>query len=123
MSLVLMVLSLALALAREGMVRRLRSLLRHVDRVAGALLVVVGAYLVYYGFYALDDSRSASSPVGWVERLSVEATVRLDEGGVGLGAAFAVLVVAAVAWSLLARRRAAAQGPRRSTNHPSPSRR
>lgn len=46
MSLVLLVLSLAPALAHESMVRWLRAALRYIDRAAGAVLVLVGATLL-----------------------------------------------------------------------------
>jgi len=105
MSLVLMVLSLALALARESMVRRLRSALRYADRAAGVLLVLVGAYLVLYGVYAMDPVNSTSSPVGVVGNFSSAATTWLSQGGAGLGFVLAVLVAIGTGWAVLSRRR------------------
>jgi hypothetical protein len=61
MGLVLTALTVALALARHSLVRSLRRLLPYVHRVAGALLVVAGAYVAYFG---------------WVE-------IRLGQGGRG----------------------------------------
>jgi cytochrome c biogenesis protein CcdA len=101
MSLVLMVLSLALALARESMVRRLRHLLRYADRAAGVLLVLVGVYLLSYGVYAMDPVNSTSSPVGVVGDWSSAATAWLSEGGTGLGLALAALVALGVGWVAL----------------------
>ncbi len=106
MSLVLMVLSLALALARESMVRRLRHLLRYADRAAGVLLVLVGAYLVSYGVYAMDPVNSTSSPVGVVGDLSSAATTWLSRGGTDLGLVLATLVAFGVGWAVLNRRHA-----------------
>ena len=104
MSLVLMAVSLALALAREGMVRRLRAALQYVDRAAGGLLVVVGAYLVYYGVFALDPARSTgTTPVSWVEDWSSRAASWLQNGGTGLGWLLAAAVAAGVAASLVVR--------------------
>lgn len=51
MGLVVGVLTLAVALAKEGLVARFRSLLPKMNKVAGALLVVAGAYVAYYGYY------------------------------------------------------------------------
>jgi len=51
MALVLMVLTLAIALARQSIVRHLRRMLPYVHRIAGALLVAAGCYLAYYGWY------------------------------------------------------------------------
>ncbi|MBW8825363.1 MAG: cytochrome c biogenesis protein CcdA [Acidobacteria bacterium] len=107
MSLVLMTLSLALALAREGMVRWLRASLRYVDRVAGGLLVVVGAYLVYYGQFATDPTRgTGTTPVSWVESWSTRAGSWLNDGGARLGWILATMVATGVALSLVARSRA-----------------
>ena len=105
MSLVLLVLSLVLALARDGMVRPLRAVLQYVDRVAAVLLVVVGIYLVYYGIHAVDSGDSSSSGVGLVQAWSDQASAWLQEGGVELGVAFAVLVAAGAAWAVARRPR------------------
>jgi len=104
MTLVLLVLSLALALARDGMVRRMRAVLRHVDRIAAGLLVVVGAYLVYYGIYALDQDNASSTGVSTIDDWSARASGWLQDGGTTLGWVFAALVVAGLAWAALRRR-------------------
>lgn len=51
MTLVLLVLTVSLGMARQGMVRRMRGALPYVTRVSGLLLVLAGAYLVHYGWY------------------------------------------------------------------------
>jgi cytochrome c-type biogenesis protein len=48
MAVVLMALSLAVALTREGLARRLRPLLAYVNRLAALLLCASGCYLTYY---------------------------------------------------------------------------
>lgn len=106
MSLVLLVLSLALALARDSMVRRMRALIQYVDRIAGVLLVAVGAYLVYYGLYALDTDNTTSTGVGVIDDWSSRASAWLQDGGGALGAVFAALVLAGLAWAVLRRRAA-----------------
>ena len=53
MGVVIAVLTVAVALARAGVVARFRSLLPKMNLVAGALLVVAGAYVAYYGWYEL----------------------------------------------------------------------
>lgn len=106
MSIVLMVVSLALALARESMVRRLRQALRYADRVAGALLVMVGGYLLYYGVYAMDPTNSTTvSPVGVVDAWSSAAAGWLAEGGTTLGLFLGLVVVTCVGGAALYRRR------------------
>ncbi|MEV6717673.1 cytochrome c biogenesis protein CcdA [Lentzea sp. NPDC051208] len=53
MGLVVTVLAVATALASDVVTRRARSLLPHVSRLGGVLLVLVGAYVAYYGVYEL----------------------------------------------------------------------
>jgi cytochrome c biogenesis protein CcdA len=104
-TLVLMVVSIAIALARDGLVRRVRELARFVDRASGILLVAVGIYLVWYGVYATDPTNGTSAtPLGWVERWSSDTTAWLSDGGTGLGVALAAVVAAAAAVSLRRRR-------------------
>lgn len=106
MTLVLLVLSLALALARDSMVRRMRAALQYVDRVAAVLLVAVGAYLVYYGIYALDTDNASSTGVSVIDDWSSRLSAWLQSGGTTLGLVFAVLVAAGLAWAALRRRSA-----------------
>jgi cytochrome c-type biogenesis protein len=51
MGLVVAVLAVAVALARDGVVRRFRNALPYVTRASGLLLVLAGAYVAYYGWY------------------------------------------------------------------------
>src|SRR5699024_4755441 len=52
-SLLLLVLTLAIALARRGVVGGLRRILPHVQRVSGVIMTLMGAYLVWYGIYEI----------------------------------------------------------------------
>lgn len=47
------VLAIGTVLASDVVTRRARSLLPHVSRLGGALLVLVGLYVGYYGVYEL----------------------------------------------------------------------
>jgi cytochrome c biogenesis protein CcdA len=97
MTVILMTVSLAIALARESLVRTLRRATRYVDRASGTLLVLVGTYLVWYGRYAIDPANStASSPLAWVESWSSRATVWLHDGGTRLGLVLGIVIVAVV---------------------------
>lgn len=51
MGLVIAVLTIGVALARSGVVARFRSFVPHMNRIAGGLMVVAGAYVAYYGWY------------------------------------------------------------------------
>jgi cytochrome c biogenesis protein CcdA len=55
MGLVLVVLTLAIALLKEGIiVSRLRSVLPYVERVAAALVLLAGSYIVYYWLFKAE---------------------------------------------------------------------
>lgn len=53
MGVIVTVLTVAVALARSGVVNRFRSLIPKMNMVAGVLLLVAGAYVAYYGWYEL----------------------------------------------------------------------
>jgi cytochrome c-type biogenesis protein len=53
MGVVLIALTVALALARHSLTRNLRRVLPYVYKVSGALLIVAGGYVAYYGWYEL----------------------------------------------------------------------
>jgi cytochrome c-type biogenesis protein len=107
MGLVLMVLTLALALARQSVVRHARRILPYVNRISGALLVVAGAYVAYYGWYELrvySGDTDAGGPAGWVSDLSQRMTTWVNDVGPGrLGLLLAFTIVATVTGVLIAR--------------------
>jgi cytochrome c biogenesis protein CcdA len=51
MTLVLVALTVSLAMTRQGLLRRLRQAMPFVNRASGLLIVVVGGYLIHYGWY------------------------------------------------------------------------
>ncbi|MFB9251473.1 cytochrome c biogenesis CcdA family protein [Sphaerisporangium melleum] len=91
MGLVVAVLSLAVALARATVVARLRRLLPYVSRAGGALLVLAGVYVLYYGWYELRvlGGAEADDPV-------VGAVTRVQ------GLISGALASVAAGWALLA---------------------
>ncbi|MQA04518.1 MAG: cytochrome c biogenesis protein CcdA [Streptosporangiales bacterium] len=103
MALVVGAVSLAVALARMSLAQWLRRTGRLVSRLAGGLLVVVGGYVAYYGWYEIRSRRAiVDDPV-----ITVAATIQrwlagfLDRLGVtGVFAAFAALLLVglAVGW-------------------------
>jgi cytochrome c-type biogenesis protein len=106
MGLVLSAVTVALALAKGGFVRHLRSAQPYINKVSGGLLVVAGAYLAYYGYWevrVLDDPTNPppSGPVdlvtGWSDAIrSWVTSVGAERLGIALAAAIAVVVVLAV---------------------------
>lgn len=105
MALVLMVLTLALALARQGLVRRLRRVLPHVNQISGALLVLAGLFLTYFGWYEVrvlndgDPGGPASLLLQWNSDLSnwVNRTGPMRIGVVLMGV-LVVAVLIATSW-------------------------
>lgn len=54
---VIMVLTLAMAVARTEVIARMRRILPHVNRISGGFLVVVGAFLALYGWWEVQVLR------------------------------------------------------------------
>jgi cytochrome c-type biogenesis protein len=102
MSVLLVSLTLAVALAKQGLVTRLRSALKHVQRISAVFLIVAGAYITW--FWADDltsDAGEQGAAAGVVERWSAlmtnwigdnSATFGLILGGVILVAAISTLL-------------------------------
>ncbi|MDG2114941.1 MAG: hypothetical protein P8N02_20310, partial [Actinomycetota bacterium] len=100
MALVLTSLTVSLAMARESLLHRLRSLMQHVDRLAGGLMVLAGVYLIWYwvterlgseqGGVVLSVERWSSRMSNWVS----------DLGGVRLGVIMSIVVALAAMWAL-----------------------
>lgn len=112
MGVVLLVVTLALALAKHGVVSRLRSAMRHVDRAAGALLVAAGGYVVYYWVWVLSTGATSGAPrpIRIVEGLSADATRWIGARGVGFGLLLGAVVLGALAAVLVWRGSSAPQG-------------
>lgn len=105
-------LTVAVALARTGVVQRFRRVLRHVHLLSGVLMVVAGAYMAWYGWYEVRLQREiVDDPVvdralavnGWL----VDALLRIGTSTLGVLAAVAV---GAVVLAALGRRRAERRG-------------
>lgn len=83
MGLVLVVLSFAVALAQQTFVRGMRRVLPYVNRASGAMLVIAGLYISYYGYYVwttIIRGRSApDGPVSWVQDRSDSALRRISD--------------------------------------------
>lgn len=61
-ALVVGALALAVALAGSALIDRVRRVLPHINRISGALLVVVGLYVGYYGLYEVRLFAADGSP-------------------------------------------------------------
>lgn len=104
MSLVLLGITLAMALGKDSLVKRLRSASKYVNRISGAVLVLAGGFIVWYWATILlsgADALATNGPVRFIDNLSSSLTsavganplitVALLLAVVGGGAAFAFL--------------------------------
>jgi hypothetical protein len=111
------VLAVAVALASSTLIERVARILPYVNRVSGALVLVVGLYVAYYGLYEIRLFVANGNPADPV----IAAAARLQGAVAGwvhqAGAwpwvvTLAGLLLAALAWSRRRRgRRAAASRP------------
>ncbi|MGH9245530.1 MAG: cytochrome c biogenesis CcdA family protein [Acidimicrobiales bacterium] len=115
MGLVLATLTIGLALTRHSLVRRLRQILPYVQRIAGGLLVLAGAYVAYYGWYELRVYRGDLSrdPIvdGVTRTFDDLRRWVISVGGLRLATALVVLIAAGVLAAMVSRRRDALGPP------------
>lgn len=84
MGLVLTAITVALALARQSLVSRLRGALRHVGRIAGGLLVIAGVFLVYWGWWerqVLSGNTDPGGPADTLQRWQSSASGWISDIG------------------------------------------
>lgn len=98
MSVVLVSLTIAVAMAKHGLVRRLRSMLPYVQRVSAGFLIVAGAYITWFWFDDLSsDAGEQSQAVGIVDRWSATLTNLIGDNsglvGLTLGGVVAIALL------------------------------
>lgn len=107
-TLLLTSLTIGMALARHGVLRAVRRALPHIQRISGALLVVAGAYVAYYGWYELhrlgDDDAAVDRVTGWSNEVAAWVS---DTGAIRLGLLLSLVVAGAAIAVATGRRRAA----------------
>jgi cytochrome c biogenesis protein CcdA len=109
MGLVVGVLAVAATLTDSTLAARARGLLPHVSRIGGVLLVLVGAYVAYYGVYELRLFFGAADPADPVVDAAAAVQGALVEAVTAIGPwpLVAVLVLLVAGGVVLARRKAA----------------
>jgi cytochrome c biogenesis protein CcdA len=102
LTLVVGVLAIAAAMTSSAAVNRLRRILPFINRIGGALLVLVGLYVAYYGVYELRLFNTRANPddavIRWAGRLQGALAGWVHQHGVlPWLVALVVLVIAAFA--------------------------
>ena len=106
MGLVIAVLTVAVALAQSEVVANFRAIVPRINRVAGGLTVIAGAYVAYYGWYEWRVVRNNGNPDDPVIDRALNLQRRLQDlmphtGNYGWYVVGALLaIVAAIAWSV-----------------------
>ncbi|HWL44382.1 MAG TPA: cytochrome c biogenesis protein CcdA [Ilumatobacter sp.] len=116
MGVVVGVLTVAVALARTGLVAKFRSLVPMINRFAGGLLVVAGAYAAYYGWYerrVYSSSSLVRDPIvdtALDVRTWLVALLPDERGAVWWAVAAGVALAGFVAWNVRRTRSETARG-------------
>jgi cytochrome c-type biogenesis protein len=120
MTLVLLAVTVAIALARTSLVRFLRRAQQYVGRVSGGLVALAGAYVAYYGWLELRTTRGtgavpSSSVTDVVTGWSYDVTDWIDQvGSVRIAVTVAALLAGVpLAIRVAQTRRHPASAPRR----------
>jgi len=103
-------LAVAAALASVTVAARMRRVLPAVNRIGGALVILIGAYVTYYGSYELrlfhGNADTGDAVIAGAGRLQgAVAGWVYQQGGWPWALALAVLLVAATGWALQRRSR------------------
>ena len=108
-SVVLVLLSLGAAVARDALARHVRRLLPFVNRLGGAALVLAGIYLLLYWLPALSGGQAGGIMSGAVTEASTGLSVFIAGNWAIITSAAVAVVLAAVALSLRRRSKSKAQ--------------
>lgn len=98
MSLVLVVVTLALALGKRRLVHWLRRSAGHVNRVSGAILLLAGTYIVWFWVTSRNDPLAPSGPVTVVERWSSQLTQLIGDRPLLWGGLLGVITASTVVY-------------------------
>ena len=103
----LAVLTIAVALAKQGLVTRFRKLLPHMHTISGVLLILAGAFVTYYAWVEVQElnGTGSSAVVDWVRDIQSSLQRWAEaQGAARLALGAAILIGGAVAISVILRR-------------------
>jgi cytochrome c-type biogenesis protein len=106
MAMLLVVVTLALALAKGGLLRWMRRSMRHVNRVSGAILIVVGAWITRFWIVNLNDPLGARNQgIRFVEGIQQRIADQLGERPEVWAVVLGLVIAAATTAALIGRGR------------------
>ena len=97
-------LTLAVAFGQKGLVNNFRRLLPRINLISAVILVIVGAYVAWYGYWSVDPINNPAGPVLWVERRQAELSGWIDDRTAILGWGFLIVNVALAVAGFVVRR-------------------
>lgn len=103
----LSILTIAVAMAKQGVVTRFRRLLPHIHTISGVLLILAGAFVSYYAWVEVQELNNGTSSRVVSSARDLQGSLQRWAEGQGAGRlalAAAVLIGGAVALSMLWRR-------------------
>ena len=100
MALLVTALTITLAVANTGLLRVLRSGMRHVESLAAAFVMLSGLYLVYY-FWVVDVNEDAAPITNRVEDLQNWIIVHLSDNWRVAALVLSAIVAAAIAYVVM----------------------
>ncbi len=117
MGLTLAVLTIAVALAKEGIVANFRSLLPHIHRISGFLLILAGLFVSYYAWVEIQELRDGTSSQVVSQARQFQSNLQNwaeRQGAARLAIAGILIVCAAVVVSLIIKRPTGSREPKAS---------
>ncbi|MGD9997997.1 MAG: cytochrome c biogenesis CcdA family protein [Ilumatobacteraceae bacterium] len=106
MALLVTALTVTLAAANVGLLKVLRRGMQYVEMLAGAFVLLSGAYLLWY-FWIVDVREDRDPITRAVDRYQSDVAQFLNDNWRGVATALAAVVAAAVVWVVGSRREAA----------------
>lgn len=109
MALVVSALTVSLAFANVGLLRVLRSGMQYVEMLAGAFVLLSGTYLLWY-FWKVDVQERTDPITQAVQRYQLHIQNFLNDNWRPVAGLFALIVAAAVVFTLIDRRQSPSHG-------------
>lgn len=102
MALVVTALTITLAVANTGLLRVLRTGMRHVESIAAVFVLLSGLYLIYY-FWVVDVNEDSAPITNRVEELQNWIIVRLSDNWESAALVLGAIVAAAILYVIVRR--------------------